>query len=128
MWLTQTHIYLRTMKHLLYSCLLAFALMTTTSALADDKKEGGKVEIEKTDLVDTGTYQGTAHKVDPEEEEIYVKTDDGKILELYLKKTTEITKGSEKVAFDALKEGQKLEVQVENKGKKLKPIAVKIIE
>jgi hypothetical protein len=32
------------------------------------------------------------------------------------------------VAFDALKNGQKLEVQVEKDGSKLKPLAVAILE
>ncbi|MFM8363607.1 MAG: hypothetical protein ACKOAS_00460, partial [Verrucomicrobiota bacterium] len=95
------------------------------SALADDDSSK---EIRNTSLVDSGTYQVTAKKVDPEEKEIYVTTADGKTLELYFGKTTKLTQGGKDVAFDALKNGQKLEVQVEKSGKKLKPLAVSILE
>jgi len=70
-------------------------------------------EMSEVDMVESGTYTGTADKVDTEEMEIYVKLDDGKMIELYLKESTPVMKGTEKVTFDALKEGQKLEVEVE---------------
>ena len=117
------------MKTILSIATIAF--VTLVPLHAEEQKKDGKTagaEIENTDLVESGTYQGTAYKVDPEEQEIYVKTDDGKILELYLKKNTKLTKGGEVVKFDSLKEGQKLEVQVEKKGKRLKPVSVKILE
>lgn len=85
-------------------------------------------EISEVDVVESGTYTGTAHKVDPEEMEIYVKLDDGKTIELYLKESTPLMKGTEKVAFDTLKEGQKLEVEVEKSGEHLNAISVKIME
>lgn len=106
----------------------AFALIAVLPMHAADKKTSAGAEIEHPDVVESGTYQVTAHKVDPEEKEIYVKTADGKTIELYLKSQTELTKGGKKVGFAALKEGQKLEIKVEKKGKKLNPLAVKIAE
>jgi Cu/Ag efflux protein CusF len=85
-------------------------------------------EMSEVDVVESGTYTGTADKVDTEEMEIYVKLDDGKMIELYLKESTPMMKGTEKVTFDALKEGQKLEVEVEKSGEHLNPVSVKIME
>ena len=91
-------------------------------------KNGGTAEIENTDLVASGTYMGTAKEVDPEEQEIYVETADGKILELYFNEATKLTKAGKDVAFDELKKGNSLEVTVENNGNSLKPIEVKILD
>lgn len=85
-------------------------------------------ENKDTDLVPTGTYMGVAETVEPGEKEIYVRTADDKLLELYFTDTTELTKNGEVVEFSALSEGVSVEVQVEKKGKKLDPIAVKIME
>lgn len=87
-----------------------------------------KPELENTDLVASGTYSGTAKQVDAAEKEIYVETNDGKTLELYLTDATEITKNGQASTFDNLKEGGKVEVTVENKGNKLEPKVVKIME
>jgi hypothetical protein len=114
------------MKPLINITLLAFALSAPLHA-EDDKTTAG-AEIAETAVVESGTYKGTAHKVDPEEKEIYVKLTDGKIIELYLKSKTKLTQGDKDVEFDALKEGQNLEIEVEKKGEKLKPISVKILE
>ena len=114
--------------------ILTLATMTLAPLLwvnAAEPKETGKkpaVEIEETDLVPSGTYKVTAHRVDPTEKEIYAKTDDGKILELYLQESTKLTKDGEAVEFSELKKGQKLEVTVEKEDDSLKPIAVKILE
>ena|SRR5688572_12012590 len=83
---------------------------------------------EKTDVVDSGTYQGTVEEVEADKTEIYVKTADGKLLELYFTETTSLTRNGETVTFDQLAEGQKVEVEVEKDGKRLDPIAVKILE
>lgn len=83
---------------------------------------------QKTDVVESGTYQGTLHEVEPEKNEIYVKTDDGKVLELYFTEATTLTHNGETVPFDHLKEGGKVEVQVEKTGQRLDPVAVKILE
>lgn len=85
-------------------------------------------EMTESELVESGTYTGVAHKVDPEEKEIYMKLDDGKIIEMYLKESTKLMKGSEEVGFDSLKEGQTLEVEVEKSNEMLNPISVKIVE
>jgi hypothetical protein len=47
---------------------------------------------------------------------------------LYFSDATKLTQGGKDVAFDALKNGQKLEVQVEKDGAKLKPMAVTILD
>lgn len=83
---------------------------------------------EKTDVVESGTYTGTINEVESDKSEIYVKTDDGKLLELYFTDSTSLTKNDEKVAFDQLAEGKKVEVDVEKVGNKLDPKAVRILE
>ncbi|MHA6246798.1 hypothetical protein ACXYMU_02590 [Pontibacter sp. CAU 1760] len=81
-----------------------------------------------TDVVESGTYQGTIDEVEADKDEIYVKTDDGKVLELYFTEATTLTKNGETVAFDQLQEGGKVEVEVEKVGQRLDPIAVRIME
>lgn len=82
----------------------------------------------KTDVVDSGTYQGVAEEVDPGEQEIYVRTADGKLLELYFTGQTALTRADGSPAeFSELTEGGNVEVQVEKTGNKLEPIAVKIL-
>ena len=83
---------------------------------------------EKTDVVESGTYSGTIEEVEADKSEIYVKTDDGKVLELYFTDSTSLTKNAETVAFDQLSEGKKVEVEVVKVGKKLDPKAVRILE
>lgn len=77
--------------------------------------------------MDSGTYTVTAQRVDPDEKEIYVKTDDGKILELYFKDDTKLSKDGKDVSFSELKKGQRLEIKVEKVGNHLKPLAVVIL-
>ena len=110
------------MKILLTIFVSAFALGSVFAA--DDSSK----EIRDTSVLESGTYQVTAKKVDSEEKEIYVTTAEGKTLELYFSEATKLTQGGKDVAFDALKNGQKLEVQVEKSGNKLKPLAVTILE
>jgi len=83
---------------------------------------------EKTDVVESGTYQGTIKEVEPEKTEIYVETADGKTLELYFTDTTTLTRDGNTVEFSELVEGQNVEVQVEKTGKRLDPISVIILE
>ncbi|MCP9200004.1 hypothetical protein MKO06_08805 [Gramella sp. GC03-9] len=83
---------------------------------------------ESTDVVESGTYQGTIKEVEPEKTEIYVSTDDNKTLELYFTETTSLTRNGSEVDFSELEEGQKVEVEVEKVGKRLDPISVKIME
>jgi len=91
-------------------------------------EEDSSEEIRNTSVVESGTYRVTAKKVDPEEKEIYVTTEDGKTLELYFSDATKLTQGGKDAAFAALKNGQKLEVQLEKDGSKLRPLAVAILE
>lgn len=83
---------------------------------------------ESTDVVESGTYQGTIKEVEPSKTEIYVSTDDDKTLELYFTDQTELTRDGSTVEFSELEEGQKVEVEVEKQGKRLDPISVKILE
>ncbi|MCX2741213.1 hypothetical protein [Pontibacter anaerobius] len=83
---------------------------------------------EGTDVVESGTYQGTVDEVEAEKTEIYVKTDDNKRLELYFTESTTLTRNGETVAFDQLQEGQRVEVEVEKTGQRLDPKAVRILE
>ncbi|MDR6301506.1 hypothetical protein [Mesonia maritima] len=83
---------------------------------------------EKTDVVESGTYQGKIKEVEAEKTEIYVTTADDKILELYFTDETTLTKDGKPVDFSMLKENQQVEVKVEKTGNRLDPISVKIME
>jgi hypothetical protein len=114
------------MKTLIIAFVAAAAAFTLIpSSLADD--DSAK-EIRNTAVVESGTYKVTAKRVDPEEKEIYVTMDDGKILELYFNDATKLTQDGKDAGFDALKKDQKLEVRVEKDGSMLKPVAVTILE
>ena len=116
------------MKKLLY--LLAVFLFATVSSDAratEQEQDESSEEMPNTSVVPSGTYTVTAERVDAKEKEIYAKTKEGKILELYLKDSTKLTQDGKPVKFDALKKGQQLEVKVEKKGDKLEPKEVRII-
>jgi Cu/Ag efflux protein CusF len=83
---------------------------------------------EGTDVVESGTYQGTIKEVEPDKTEIYVNTEDGKTLELYFTDATTLTQNGQTVPFEQLKEGNRVEVQVEKVGQRLDPVAVRILE
>ena len=83
---------------------------------------------EKTDVVDSGTYTGVIDMVEPSKTEIYVKTSDNKTLELYFTESTTLTRHGVPVEFSNLEEGQEVEVDVEKSGKRLDPIAVRILD
>jgi cold shock protein len=83
---------------------------------------------EKTDVVESGVYQGIIEEVEADKSEIYVKTADDKLLELYFTDKTTLTKNGETVPFSELAEGKKVEVDVKKEGKRLDPVSVKIIE
>ncbi|WP_026934705.1 hypothetical protein [Christiangramia echinicola] len=83
---------------------------------------------ESTDVVESGTYQGTVKEVEADKTEIYVTTSDDKTLELYFTETTSLTRNGSEVEFSELEEGQKVEVEVEKNGKRLDPVSVKIME
>ncbi len=85
-------------------------------------------ENKKTDIVESGTYQGKAEEVEADEKEIYVRTADNKLLELYFTETTTLTKAGAPATFDAIKEGDQVEVTVEKKGNRLEPVSVNILQ
>lgn len=100
--------------------LVAIASMTFLSSCGEEHKD--------TDVVESGTYKGKAEEVDADEKEIYVRTGDNKLLELYFTKSTKLTKDGSEVEFSTLKEGGNLEVTVEKKGNRLEPVAVEILD
>lgn len=102
----------------------SFKLLAVAFFLAFMVSCGG----EKTDVVESGTYQGTVHEVEADKTEIYVKTADDKLLELYFTESTTLTQGGQNVDFSQLKEGQKVEVEVTKVGQRLDPVSVKILE
>ncbi|KAA8475454.1 hypothetical protein BDE36_3532 [Arcticibacter tournemirensis] len=106
----------------------AFAAFSLVAFQACNNSGSSSAEVENTDVVPSGTYNGTADKVDPDEKEVYVKTSDGKMLELYFTEQTKLTQNGQTATFDALKEGQNLEVTVEKKGNRLEPMAVNIMQ
>lgn len=114
------------MKTFTIAAVVVLAAFTVIPAIAAE--DDSSKEVHNTSVVESGTYEVTAKKVDPEEKEIYVTTADGKTLELYFSDATKLTQGGKEVAFEALKNGQKLEVQVERSGGKVKPLAVTILE
>lgn len=83
---------------------------------------------ESTDVVESGTYTGTIKEVEPSKTEIYVETEDDKTLELYFTDNTKLTRNGSAVEFSVLEEGMRVEVEVEKKGKRLNPLAVRVLE
>lgn len=106
------------MKKTFIAIMIAASGMLTLQSCGENKK---------TDIVESGTYQGVAEKVEADEKEIYVRTSDAKLLELYFVDSTKLTKDGIAVPFDSLKQAGKVEVQVEKKGNKLVPLAVSIL-
>lgn len=107
---------------------VAIAAFSLTAFQACNNSDSSSTEVEHTDVVPSGTYTGTADKVDPDEKEVYVKTTDGKMLELYFTDQTKLTQNGQTATFDALQKGQNLEVTVEKKGNRLEPMAVNIVQ
>lgn len=83
---------------------------------------------EGTDVVESGTYQGTIKEVEASKTEIYVETDDNKTLELYFTEETELTRDGDVVEFSVLEEGMRVEVEVKKEGKRLDPLSVKLLD
>lgn len=106
------------MKKLILGILLAGAFLLNSCG-----------ENKKTDVVNSGTYQGVAEEVELGEKEIYVRTSDDKLIELYFTEETKVmTNDGEISSFEALKQNGKVEITVEKKGNKNVPISVKILE
>jgi len=86
-------------------------------------------ENKNTDVVEAGTYQGVAEEVEPGEKEIYVRTADDKLIELYFTDATQLmTSDGQATTFESLKENGKVEVTVTKEGNKNVPVSVKILD
>ncbi len=83
---------------------------------------------ESTDVVESGTYEGTIKEVEASKTEIYVETDDNKTLELYFSEDTQLTRNGSEVEFSVLEEGMRVEVEVEKEGKRLNPLSVRLLD
>lgn len=83
---------------------------------------------ESTDVVESGTYEGTIQEVNPDESEIYVQTPEEETLELYFIEETQLTQNGQEVPFDSLEAGQQVRVKVEKVGQRLDPLSVEIVE
>jgi hypothetical protein len=110
---------MRTLKNLL---MIALPMLLVSSLLLT----GCQKKTEEA-VVESGTYEGTIAKVNPEEKEIYVDSQ-GRELELYFTETTTLTQGDKPAEFSALKKGQKVKVVVKKVGQRLDPVSVTILE
>ena len=107
------------------------AVETTTNTadeMTSTAQQGDPKELENTDVVESGTYTGTAEIVDQEQKEVYVRLNDTTIVELYFSNDTQLVQNGNNVSFDALEEGQQLEIEVEKDGDHMKPQRVAILE
>ena len=77
--------------------------------------------------VDSGTYEGSILKVNPDETEIYVALDKERVLELYFTETTTVSRGEAKATFEDLEKGQSVRVQVERHDQEMVPLKVIIL-
>lgn len=85
-------------------------------------------ENKDTTVVESGTYMGTAETVDQGEKEIYVRTDEDQLIELYMTDSTKMMMNGKKVMFDKVEKGQKVKVSVEKKGNKNVPMSVTLMK
>lgn len=86
------------------------------------------VGCKKDETVPSGTYKGKVSKVNADEKEIYVTTEDDVMLELYFTDETKLTRDGQPVDFAVLEEEQVVHVEVENRDGQMVPIAVKIVD
>lgn len=83
---------------------------------------------ETTDVVESGTYEGTIDEVEPEKDEIYVVTEDDQRLELYFTDETRLLQNGEEVDFSELNQGDRVRVTVEKVGQRLDPVEVVLVQ
>lgn len=103
-------------------------VQTTNQLEQSQQNAQDEKELEDTQLVPTGTYTGIAMIVDSDEREIYVRVNDTTTIELYFSDETQLMRNNQQVEFDALQEGQTVEVEVERSGESLTPKRVRIVE
>jgi len=78
-------------------------------------------------IVDSGTYEGSILKINPDETEIYVSLDEKRVLELYFSETTTVSRGDETTTFDTLEKGQSVRVEVKRTDDRMVPLSVTIL-
>lgn len=103
-------------------------VQTTNQLEQSQQNAQDEKELEDTQLVPTDTYTGIAMIVDSDEREIYVRVNDTTTIELYFSDETQLMRNNQQVEFDALQEGQTVEVEVERSGESLTPKRVRIVE
>lgn len=81
-----------------------------------------------TDVVESGTYNGTISEINADEMEIYVETDSDQLLELYFTESTTLTQDGESIPFSDLEQGDRVEIRVERVGQRLDPVSVRRLE
>ena len=79
-------------------------------------------------MVESGTYEGSIIKVNPDEKEIYVSLDEKRVLELYFSEKTTVSRGEVKTTFDTLQKGQSVRVEVERNAEGMVPLTVTILD
>ncbi|MFP4520655.1 MAG: hypothetical protein ACLFQK_00775 [Fibrobacterota bacterium] len=79
-------------------------------------------------MVESGTYEGSVLKVNPDEKEIYVSLDKKRVLELYFSEKTTVSRGEEKTSFDTLEKGHSVRVEVEKTDEGMVPLRVIILD
>jgi hypothetical protein len=102
--------------------LLSAVMVAFVFVLAGCGSGGGEAPA-----AESGTYQGSIQEVNAGEREIYVKTDDGQVLELYFTDQTTLEQNGESAAFSSLATGQQVEVDVEAEDGELTPLSVTIM-
>mgnify|MGYP006279851513 CR=1 FL=1 len=78
-------------------------------------------------MVDSGTYEGSILKINPDDSEIYVSLDEKRVLELYFTENTMVSRGEETTTFDALEKGQTVRIEVERTDDGMVPLTVTIM-
>ena len=102
-------------------------LATATAGFAFGTDDDSWRESLNISVLESGTYTVPAKRVDPEVKEIYVTMERRKNSELFFSNATVLAQGGKVVHFEALKSGQKLELQVGKSGVPVKPSAVAVV-
>ena len=79
-------------------------------------------------LVSSGTYNGIVTDAVEPAREFYLKLNDDSLVRLNFIGETTLKKNEETVPFSELKEGTKVEVELEKMEDKMAPISVKILD
>lgn len=104
-----------------------FLVVMFTLLGCGDGNESGSTQLGQVALIESGTYEVQAREVDMEDKEILVEMLDGQVLGLSFTKDTELLQSNQTVAFDALRPGQVLEVELSKNDNDLELMIVKIM-